>query len=198
MLLDYAYHRRWHALIVCPAALRPMWQTRLHQTKIQATILGQELLGREDFDPEPYGKYDVILVDESHNFRNRDSGRYENLSRLIGFNGGRGEHGYRKKLILMTATPINNSVMDLHNQIRFFTARRQRVLRRCGDRPAGQVLPRGTSQAAGRRRHGGPGDLQPVGRGGHPPHAAVHQEGVSGSDGRWQEGPLSAIAGCER
>ena len=63
----------------------------------------------------------MILVDESHNFRNRDSGRYENLSRLIGLNGGRGEHGYRKKLILMTATPINNSVMDLHNQIRFFT-----------------------------------------------------------------------------
>jgi hypothetical protein len=121
LLLDYAYHRRWHALVVCPAALRPMWQTRLHQTKIQATILGQELLGREDFDPQPYGKYDVILVDESHNFRSRDSGRYENLSRLIGLNGGRGEHGYRKKLILMTATPINNSVMDLHNQVRFFT-----------------------------------------------------------------------------
>jgi SNF2 family DNA or RNA helicase len=121
LLLDYAYHRRWNALIVCPAALRPMWQTRLQQTKIQATILGQELLGRDDFDPDPYGKYDAILVDESHNFRNRDSGRYENLSRLIGLNGGRGEHGCRKKLVLMTATPINNSVMDLHNQIRFFT-----------------------------------------------------------------------------
>jgi len=66
-------------------------------------ILGQEVLGREDFDADPYSKYDVILVDESHNFRNRDSGRYENLSRLIGLNGGRGEHGYRKKLILMTA-----------------------------------------------------------------------------------------------
>ncbi len=121
LLLDFAYHRRWNALVVCPAALRPMWATRLQQTKIQATILGQELLGRDDFDPEPYGKYDVILVNESHNFRNRDSGRYENLSRLIGLSGGRGEHGYRKKLILMTATPINNSVMDLHNQIRFFT-----------------------------------------------------------------------------
>ncbi len=121
LLLDFAYHRRWHALIICPASLRPMWEVRLHQTKIQATILGQELLGREEFDPDPYGKHDVILINESHNFRNRDSGRYENLSRLIGLNGGRGEHGYRKKLILMTATPINNSVMDLHNQVRFFT-----------------------------------------------------------------------------
>ena len=121
LLLDFAYHRRWHALIICPASLRPMWQTRLHQTKIQATILGQELLGRSDFDPSPYAQYDVILIDESHNFRNRDSGRYDNLSRLIALSGGRGEHGYRKKLILMTATPINNSVMDLYSQVRFFT-----------------------------------------------------------------------------
>lgn len=121
LLLDYAYHKRWHTLIVCPASLRAMWTTRLHQTKIQATILGQEMLGREDADVEPYGRYDVVLIDESHNFRNKDSGRYDNLSRLLALNGGRGEHGYRKKIILMTATPISNSVMDLHNQIRLVT-----------------------------------------------------------------------------
>jgi superfamily II DNA or RNA helicase len=121
LLLDYAYHRRHDALIICPASLRAMWDTRLHQTKIQATLLGQEVLGRAEFDPEPYGKFDLVLVDESHNFRNRSSGRSDNLARLIGLNGGRGEHGYRKKLVLMTATPINNSVMDLHNQLRFLT-----------------------------------------------------------------------------
>lgn len=121
LLLDFAYHRRWDALIVCPAALRPMWESRLRQTKIQATIVGQERLGRPDFDVDRYGACDVILIDESHNFRNRDSGRYENLSRLIALNGGRGSHGRRKKLILMTATPINNGVMDLYHQVQFFT-----------------------------------------------------------------------------
>lgn len=119
LLLDYAYHKRWNALVICPASLRNMWQTRLHDTKIQATVLGQETLGREEFDVESYGKYDVVVVDESHNFRNKDSGRYNKLSSLLGLNGGRGEHGYCKKLILLTATPINNSVMDLHNQVRF-------------------------------------------------------------------------------
>jgi superfamily II DNA or RNA helicase len=118
LLLDHAYHRRWHTLVICPASLRPMWDARLHQTKIQAKIVGQEELGRADYDVTPYGKYDVILIDESHNFRNSGSGRYDNLSRLLGLNGGRGEHGYRKKLILLTATPISNSVMDLHNQVR--------------------------------------------------------------------------------
>lgn len=121
LLLDYAYHKRHHALIVCPAALRPMWETRLHQSKIQATILGHELLGREDFDAEPYGKYDIVVVDESHNFRNKDSGRYENLSRLLAINGGRGEHGYRKKIVLLTATPISNGVRDLHFQLQLLT-----------------------------------------------------------------------------
>ncbi|MBK8270272.1 MAG: hypothetical protein IPK83_19045 [Planctomycetes bacterium] len=121
LLLDYAYHKRWHALIVCPASLEPMWTTRLHQTKIQATILGQEILGREEFDLDPYGKYDVVVVDESHNFRNKSSGRYDNLSRLLALNGGRGEQGYRKKVILLTATPINNGVRDLHHQMHFLT-----------------------------------------------------------------------------
>lgn len=121
LLLDYAYHKRWNALVVCPASLRPMWEDRLHQTKIQARILGQEMLGQEDFDVEPYGGSDIIVIDESHNFRSKESGRYHNLSRLIALNGGRGEHGYRKKIVLMTATPINNSVLDLYNQIRFLT-----------------------------------------------------------------------------
>src|SRR5205807_9581133 len=70
---------------------------------------------------ETYGKCDVVLVDESHNFRGKSPGRYDNLARLIGLNGGRGEQGQRKKLILLTATPINNSVLDLYNQIRFLT-----------------------------------------------------------------------------
>lgn len=121
LLLDYAYHKRHHALIVCPAALREMWQSRLHQTKIQAQVLGQEALGREDFDVDPYSRSDVIVVDESHNFRNKASGRYDNLSRLLALNGGRGEHGYRKKIILLTATPINNGVRDLHHQMQFLT-----------------------------------------------------------------------------
>ena len=83
LLLDYAYHKRWHALVVCPASLRDMWEASKKPTSIHFDILGQEAIGREDFDVEPYGKYDFIVVDESHNFRNKDSGRFDNLSRLL-------------------------------------------------------------------------------------------------------------------
>jgi hypothetical protein len=53
---------------------------------------------------------DVVLVDESHNFRNPDTNRYRTLSKII--TGGR-----RKRVILMTATPVNNTLYDLYYQI---------------------------------------------------------------------------------
>ncbi|HLL78092.1 MAG TPA: DEAD/DEAH box helicase, partial [Ktedonobacteraceae bacterium] len=65
---------------------------------------------------------DIVLVDESHNFRNRSAQRYENLERVLAANHRRGGiSGERKKLILLTATPINNTVFDLYNQVNLFT-----------------------------------------------------------------------------
>jgi superfamily II DNA or RNA helicase len=121
LLEDYAYHQRQKALVVCPASLRKMWTDELQEATIAATILSQEELGQGDFDPTSSGDADVILVDESHNFRNRTTQRYENLERIISSNGTRGKNGSRKKLILMTATPINNDTFDLYNQITLFT-----------------------------------------------------------------------------
>jgi SNF2 family DNA or RNA helicase len=70
---------------------------------------------------EQHGDADVILIDESHNFRNRITQRYDNLERLISMNAGRGRDGQRKKMILLTATPINNDLLDLYQQINLFT-----------------------------------------------------------------------------
>jgi len=120
LLEDRAYHRRQKALVICPASLREMWQAELREATIPAEILSQEMLGREDCEIRSYRDADVILIDESHNFRNHRTNRYENLERIIGANGGRGRDGERKKLILLTATPINNTIFDLYNQIMIF------------------------------------------------------------------------------
>ena len=120
LLEDYAYHRRQKALVVCPASLREMWEKELREATISAEVVSQEIMGREEFDTRPYEDVDVILIDESHNFRNHLSNRYENLGRLIGGNGGRGRDGERKRLILLTATPINNTIFDLYSQIMLF------------------------------------------------------------------------------
>lgn len=77
--------------------------------------------GQADFSAEEYGNADVVLIDESHNFRNRNAQRYESLERIISLNAGKGQAGERKKLILLTATPINNDLFDLYNQIILFT-----------------------------------------------------------------------------
>ena len=121
LLEDYAYHLRQKALVVCPASLRKMWTDELASATIAATILSQEELGQADFDPTSFGDADIILVDESHNFRNRNAQRYENMERIISSHGGRGRQGSRKKIILVTATPINNNIFDLYNQITLFT-----------------------------------------------------------------------------
>lgn len=98
-----------------------MWERELADATIPATVLSQEELGREEFDPVPWGDVDVILVDESHNFRNRNAQRYANMERLLGANAGRGRDGVRKKVILLTATPINNNLFDLYNQLSLIT-----------------------------------------------------------------------------
>ena len=121
LLEDYAYHMRQKALVVCPASLRLMWQRELGEATISAAILSQEELGREEFDPADHGDVDVVLLDESHNFRNRNAQRFGNLERLLGANGGRGRDGMRKKLILLTATPVNNDLFDLYNQFSLIT-----------------------------------------------------------------------------
>lgn len=117
LLEDYAYHQRQKALVVCPASLRDMWENELKKATISATVLSQEELGREEFDVMPHLDSDIILVDESHNFRNATSQRYLNLDRILTANAGRGKAGQRKRIILMSATPVNNDLFDLYHQL---------------------------------------------------------------------------------
>lgn len=121
LLEDFAYHMRQKAIVVCPASLRDMWETELREATISATVLSQEELGRDGFDPSSWADADVVLIDESHNFRNPVAQRYAALEGVLGANGGRGREGARKKVILLTATPINNDLMDLYNQLSLVT-----------------------------------------------------------------------------
>jgi superfamily II DNA or RNA helicase len=98
-----------------------MWERELAEATIAATILSQEELGREEFDSTNFADVDVVLLDESHNFRNRNAQRFGNLERILGANAGRGRDGMRKKVILLTATPVSNDLFDLYNQFSLIT-----------------------------------------------------------------------------
>ena len=99
-------------LVICPAQLRDLvWRPRLVEYGIPVVdVLSQEEIGRADFDWKRYRDLDVVLADESHNFRNPGTNRYRNLMKLL--TGGR-----RKRVILMTATPVNNSLYDFYYQL---------------------------------------------------------------------------------
>ncbi|MDT9186273.1 MAG: helicase-related protein [Limnospira sp. PMC 894.15] len=100
------------AMVLCPAQLRDLvWNKKLDEFGIKADVISHEEISRNEFDIRSYSNYDIIVVDESHNFRNSATNRYRTLQKLI--NSGKRS----KKLVLLTATPINNSVFDLYHQI---------------------------------------------------------------------------------
>ncbi|HDN80640.1 MAG TPA: helicase [Chloroflexi bacterium] len=111
--------RRGHiprGLVICPAQLRDLlWQPKLSEYNITSTVLSMEELGRSNFNWRAYNNFDIVLVDESHNFRNPGTQRYRNLMNLLA-TGKRD-----KRLVLMTATPINNTIWDLYHQISLIT-----------------------------------------------------------------------------
>ncbi len=114
-------------VVICPAQLRDLvWRPRLQEYGIPVVeVLSQEEVGRADFDWKRYRDLDVVLVDESHNFRNSSTNRYRNLSKVI--TGGR-----RKRVILMTATPVNNSLYDLYHQLLLLARGDERFYRPLG------------------------------------------------------------------
>jgi superfamily II DNA or RNA helicase len=62
------------------------------------------------------GKFDAIIIDEAHHFRNRDRQKHEKLLEFI-------NQVRPKEVFFLTATPINNSVLDLKNMIDLFIGR---------------------------------------------------------------------------
>lgn len=104
------------ALVICPAQLRDLvWNKKLDEFGIKANVLSHEEISRKTFDFNQYPFYDIIIIDESHNFRNSATNRYNNLLKLI--NSGK----RNKRVVLLTATPINNSLFDLYHQIALIT-----------------------------------------------------------------------------
>lgn len=81
----------------------------------------------QDLKRFDWGNYDLVVIDESHNFRNRKD-RYDEDDRLIMTRYARLLHDVIKKgknntkVLLLSATPVNNSLVDLKNQLSIITA----------------------------------------------------------------------------
>ena len=115
-LLRYlVMEKRRKILLIAPAQVKDtVWEPKLLDYSIKTENISIESMGQPNFDPSKYLNFDIVLIDESHNFRSFNAQRRINVMKLLA--GGR-----RKKVILMSATPINNTLMDLYYQISLIT-----------------------------------------------------------------------------
>jgi superfamily II DNA or RNA helicase len=125
---EYGIFDRKGFMVVCPAQLRDnMWIPELKELGVSNYIVSQESLSNHvdnidwlinhNINRKPEN-IELIVIDESHNFRNPLSNRWEALFTLI---EKCTTEGNIPKLLLLTATPINNSIWDLYHQIMLIT-----------------------------------------------------------------------------
>lgn len=96
-------------LIICPKNLVRMWEDYRQQYRLRAKVLSITQAQRELQDLR---RFRLVLIDESHNLRNREGSRYRAIAEYISANDSR--------VILLSATPYNKTYLDLSNQLRLF------------------------------------------------------------------------------
>jgi len=96
-------------LIICPKNLVRMWEDYRQEYRLRAKVLSITRVQQELADLR---RFRLVLIDESHNLRNREGRRYRAIAEYIASNDSR--------VILLSATPYNKTYLDLSNQLRLF------------------------------------------------------------------------------
>ena len=116
-------------LIICPKNLVPMWEDYRHQYRLRGQVLS---LSRVLTELPNLRRYRLVVIDESHNLRNRESKRFRAIQEYVRAN--------ESKCILLSATPYNKTYGDLSNQLRIFVEddrdigiRPERLLKELGE-----------------------------------------------------------------
>ncbi len=143
-VIKYYELRNYRVLVMAPKKLRENWvvyclndkRNSLAADRFSYDLLNHTDLSRDggksgDIDLEHinWGNYDLVVIDESHNFRNVPSvkdreSRYTRLmNRII-------KAGVKTKVLMLSATPVNNRLSDLRNQIAFITEGNDQALRK--------------------------------------------------------------------
>ena len=96
-------------LIICPKNLVNMWENYREEYRLRGRVLSISRVLNELPDLR---RYRLVMIDESHNLRNREGKRYRAIQDYIQQN--------ESKVILLSATPYNKTYLDLSNQLRLF------------------------------------------------------------------------------
>ncbi len=130
-IIKYFELRNANVLVLCPKKLEQNWtlypihyrrkRNPLKADQFRYNVLAHTDLSREhgdangiDLAQHEWDGYDLVVIDESHNFRNRGV-RYNKLMEDII------QSGSKTQVLMLSATPVNNRLTDLENQIRLIT-----------------------------------------------------------------------------
>ena len=134
-IIKYYELRNDRVLVLVPKRLRDNWtlykandrRNILASDRLNYDVLNHTDLSRDggksgdiELSHVNWGNYDLVVIDESHNFRNKTplkgrETRYDRLMRRII------KEGVKTRVLMLSATPVNNRLADLKNQIAFVT-----------------------------------------------------------------------------
>lgn len=110
-------------LIIAPPSIKKEWIETFNKFKIGSF---------RKFEFKSYGalekikdtqKYGIVIIDESHKFKNFSTSRYKELERIC-----KEQIEYTKKILLVSATPLNNKPQDIANQLYLFQDKRDSTI----------------------------------------------------------------------
>jgi len=154
-VIKYYELRNDRVLVLCPKKLRDNWT--LYTINDKRNILAPDrfnfdvpnhthltrvggMSGEINLGTLNWGNYDLIVIDESHNFRNNPSRKDESLTRYSRLMNEIIKAGVKTKVLMLSATPVNNRMNDLKNQVAFIVEARDNALKDSGITSIEQTL----------------------------------------------------------
>ena len=141
-VIKYYELRNHRVLVLAPKKIRENWaiyrlndkRNILAEDRFSYDLLNHTDLSRErgysgdiNLEHVNWGNYDLVVIDESHNFRNNDP-RNDRVTRYSRLMNDIIKAGVKTKVLMLSATPVNNKLDDLKNQIAFITEGNDKAL----------------------------------------------------------------------
>lgn len=111
------YFQNERVLVLCPKRLEQNWTQFLYDAQgrnpLEADQFNYRIHAHTDLSRDnmpDWSKYDLVVIDESHNFRNATGARFKTLRSAM-------RSGSKTKILMLSATPVNTSLKDIRNQI---------------------------------------------------------------------------------
>ena len=143
-VIKYYELRNDRILVLCPKKLRENWT--LYTVNDKRNIMASDrfnydvlnhtdltrvrgMSGEINLETLNWGNYDLIVIDESHNFRNNPARKDDSLTRYSKLMNEIIKAGVKTKVLMLSATPVNNRMNDLKNQTAFIVEAKDDALK---------------------------------------------------------------------